>query len=168
MVSRLLLIYAVVELAAVIALLSTVGWGWALVVLLGSFVLGWGLLAPMAGSHLVRQLGHLRSGLTDPRRAASDGALVTLAIVLVLVPGVVTTVVGVLLLVPPIRAVARPGLAALGLRGVRRRTPPGNDLRNQPDYGDYIDGEVVDVRDVAPPAVPHEVRGGHPGHPGWD
>lgn len=169
MVSRLLLIYAVVELAAVIALVSTVGWGWTLLVALGTFLLGWGVLAPMAGSHLVRQIGHLRSGLTDPHRAVSDGALVTLATVLVLVPGVVTTALGVLLLVPPIRAAARPGLAAIGARGLRRRMP----LINYPsdgayDRGDYIDGEVVDVRDVEPPALRDDARGGHPGHPGWD
>ena len=36
MVSRLLLIYAVVELAAVFALVSTVGWGWTLLVLLAT------------------------------------------------------------------------------------------------------------------------------------
>lgn len=165
MVSRLLLIYAVVELAAVIALVSTVGWGWTLLVLLATSLLGWGLLAPMAGSHLVRQLGHLRSGLTDPHRAVSDGALVTLATVLVLVPGMVTTVLGVLLLVPPIRAIARPGLAAVGVR-LRRRTPLVNDPHDP--RGDYIDGEVVDVRDFEAPALPNEARGGYPGHPGWD
>jgi UPF0716 protein FxsA len=33
---------------------------------------------------------------------------------------------------------------------------------------DYIDGEVVDVRDVKAPTLPAEMRGGFPGHPGWD
>jgi UPF0716 protein FxsA len=166
MVSRLLLIYAVVEVAAVIALVSTVGWGWTLLVLLAAFLLGWGLLAPMAGSHLVRQIGQLRSGLSDPRDAVSDGALVTLAAVLVLVPGLVTTAVGLLLLVPPIRSLARPGLAAIGMRGLRRRMPLVDYPRDA--QSDYIDGEVVDVRDFEAPALPNEARGGYPGHPGWD
>lgn len=167
MLSRLLLIYAVVELAAVIALVSTVGWGWTLLVLLAAFLLGWGLLAPMAGSHLVRQIGQLRSGLTERRNVVSDGVLVTLAMVLVLVPGLVTTAVGLLLLVPPIRSLARPGLAALGVRGFRKRMPLMTDATPS-GAGDYIDGEVVDVRDFESPALRNETRGGFPGHPGWD
>jgi UPF0716 protein FxsA len=177
MMSRLFLIYAVVELAAVIALVSSLGWGWTLLALLATFVLGWALLAPMAGSQLIRQIGQLRSGLTEPRKAASDGALVTLAMALVLVPGLVTTALGLLLLVPPIRKAARPGLAALAFRGVRRRAPLvtdatlfGTDRRAGfgGDGRDYIDGEVVDVRDFRAPALPNEMRGGHPGNPAWD
>src|ERR1700739_2211121 len=120
MVSRLLLVYAIVELAVIFTLVSTIGWGWTLLALLATFVLGWGLLAPMAGSQLIRQLGQMRSGLKEPRSAMSDGALVTVATVLVLVPGLVTTALGLLLLVPPIRAVAGPGLTAIALRGLQR------------------------------------------------
>jgi UPF0716 protein FxsA len=174
MLSRLLLIYAVVELAAVIALVSTLGWGWTLLVVLATFLLAWGVLAPMAGSQLLRQVRQLRS---DPG-AVSEGTMVTLATVLILVPGLVTTVLGLLLLVPPIRSVARPGLTALGLRGWRRRMPLITDARlfgadgrrGYPAEGpaDYIDGEVVDVREYRAPALPNEMRGGFPGHPGWD
>ncbi len=157
MVRRLLLAYAVVELAVIIALVSTIGWGWTLLALLATFILGWGLFAPMAGSHLIRQLARLRSGLKEPRSALSDGAMVTLATILVLVPGLVTTTLGMLLLVPAIRAVAGPGLAAIAVRGRQRRVPlitgttPGRGRR------DYIDGEVYDVSDVIdvePPALP--------------
>lgn len=49
MVSRLLLVYAVVELAVLFALVSTIGWGWTLLMLLATFLLGWGIVAPMAG-----------------------------------------------------------------------------------------------------------------------
>ncbi len=163
MLSRLLLVYAVIELAVIIALVSTIGWGWTLLVLLATFLLGWGLLAPMAGSHLIRQLGQLRSGLTEPRSAVSDGALVTLAMALVLVPGLVTTAVGLLLLVPPVRAVAGPGLTGIALRGLQRRVPLITDAAafaadsRRGNYGegrDYIDGEVIDVQDVEPPILP--------------
>jgi UPF0716 protein FxsA len=177
MLSRLLLIYAVVELAAIAALVWTVGWGWTLLVLAASFVLGSCLLAPIAGSHLTRQIGHLRSGVAEPRSAVSDGALVTLAAVLVVVPGLVTTALGLLLLIRPIRSAAAPGLTAAAVRGLRRRVPVITDTAlfaagypsGHPDAGrDYIDGEVVDVRDVRPAALPNEPRGGFPGHPGWD
>ena len=180
MLSRLLSIYAVVELTVVIALVSTVGWGWTLLALLATFLLGWGLLAPMAGSQLLRQIGRLRSGPTEPRGgrrppagdALSDAAMVTLATVLILIPGLVTTALGLLLLVPPIRSLARPALSAIGGRGLRRM-PLSTDATlfggGYPSHGtDYIDGEVVDVRDFRPPALPNEAHGGFPGQPGWD
>lgn len=138
MVSRLLLSYAVVELAVVFALAATIGFGWTLLVLLATFVLGFGLLAPLGGWQLGRRLLWLRSGLAEPRSALSDGALVTVASVLVLVPGLVTTTMGLLLLVPPIRALARPGLTAIAAFGESGTDP------------DFIDGEVIDVIDVEP------------------
>jgi UPF0716 protein FxsA len=166
-------VYALVELAVIFALVSTIGWGWTLLVLLATFLLGWGLLAPIAGSRLIRQLGQLRSGPTEPRGALSDGALVTLAIALVLVPGLVTTALGLLLLVPRIRSVVGPGLTAIGARGLRRvpvvtYTTAFTDFRHSGDDRDYIDGEVIDVRDVDAPALPNERRGGFPGQPAWD
>jgi UPF0716 protein FxsA len=166
MVSRLLLVYAVVELAVIFMLVSTIGWGWTLLVVLATFALGWGFLAPIAGSQLIHQLGQMRSGLTEPRRAVSDGALVAAATVLVLVPGLVTTALGLLLLMPPIRAAARPGLSAIALRGWQRRVPVATytthttSFRTDAGRGysgdgrDYIDGEVIDVRDFGPPTLP--------------
>ena len=153
MVRRLVLVYAVVELAVIIALASTIGWGWTLLALLATFVLGWGLLAPMAGSHLIRQLTQLRSGSKEPRSALGDGATSTLATVLVLVPGLVTTTLGMLLLVPPVRALAGPGLAAITLQGFQRHVPLITDPAG-PGRRDYIDGEVIDVIDVEPLALP--------------
>ncbi|OBG91712.1 membrane protein FxsA [Mycobacterium sp. E3251] len=178
MLSRLFLGYAAVELAATIALVWTIGWGWTLLALAGTFLLGWGLLVPVMGSHLLRQIGHLRSGLAEPRTAVRDGTLITLATLLVLMPGLVSTVLGLLLLVRPVRAVVGPGLAAIAMRGLRRRVPMFADTtlfaagvrqRGGAAGDDYIDGEVVDVHDIRPPALPNEpVRGGYPGRPAWD
>jgi UPF0716 protein FxsA len=161
MVLRLLLLYAVVEFAVVIALASTIGWGWTLLALVGTFLLGWGVVAPMAGSHLIRQIGRLRSGLSDKRSAVRDGTMYTLATILVLVPGLATSVAGLLLLVPPIRSAAAPALAAVAVRGLQRRVTlvgyPAAAFRSHSRGAgrDYIDGEVIDVHDVEPPALPH-------------
>jgi UPF0716 protein FxsA len=157
MFRRLLLIYAVVELAATIALVATIGWGWTLVALLATFVLGVVVWAPMAGWQLSAQVMQLRAGLKEPRSALSDGAMVTGATFLVLVPGLVTTTLGILLLAPPIRNLARPALAAIALRGLEKRISLITDIRTSPDSRDYIDGEVIDVwdvRDVEPPILP--------------
>jgi UPF0716 protein FxsA len=170
MVSRLLLVYAVVELAAIFALVWAVGWGWTLLSLLVTFVLGWGLLAPIAGSQLIRDIGQMRSGLKEPRTTLGDGALVTVATGLVLVPGLVTTVLGTLLLLPPVRAAAGPGLTGIALRGLQRRAPlvgyptTFTDFRpnSAGDGRDYIDGEVIDVHDFEPPALPKDDHWGGP------
>jgi UPF0716 protein FxsA len=166
MFRRLLLIYAIVELAAILALAATIGWGWTLLVLLTVSVLGVVVGAPMAGVQLSAQVMQLRAGLKEPRSAFSDGAMVTLATVLLLVPGLVTTTLGILLMAPPIRGVARPALAAFAMRGLERRIPlitdvrmPGGgfEARESPENrnrGDYIDGEVIDVVDVEPPNLP--------------
>jgi UPF0716 protein FxsA len=169
MVSRLFVLYAVVELAVVVVLASTIGLGWTLLLLLGAFVAG----MTLAGSQLKRQLARLRSGLTRQQsRAVSDGALVALGTVLVVLPGLVTTAAGLLLLFPLTRAVARPVLTAMAVRGIGRRaslitvTTVGADrYASAPRPGpDYIDGEVIDVTDVAdvpvvdPPALPGEPK----------
>jgi UPF0716 protein FxsA len=165
MVSRLFLVYVLVELAVVVALASTIGLGWTLLLLLAAFVAGLAL----AGSQLKRQLTRLRSGLNAGQsRLATDGALVALGTVLVVIPGLVTTAAGMLLLLPPTRAAARPVLTAMAARGMGRRAPlitvttVGADryASTRQPRPDYIDGEVIDVTDVAdatdvdPPALP--------------
>jgi UPF0716 protein FxsA len=162
MVRRLLFIYAVVELAAIIALVSTIGVSWTLLVLLGAFVLGFAILAPAGGWQLSRQLVYLRLGLQEPRSALSDGAIVTVATGLVLVPGLVTTALGLLLLVPPIRAIARPGLTAIAVRGFQRRAPLITDTTAAGDGRDFIDGEVIDVWDVPDVSDVSDVSGVDP------
>jgi UPF0716 protein FxsA len=168
MVSRLFLVYVLVELAVLVALASTIGLGWTLLLLLAAFVAGLAL----AGSQLKRQLARLRNGLTTQQsQLATDGVMVALGSLLVVIPGLVTTAAGLLLLLPPTRAAARPLLTAMAVRGLTSSgrgapvitvTTVGADrYASAPrPRGDYIDGEVLDVTDVTdvsavdPPALP--------------
>lgn len=155
MAKRLFGLYVLVELAVVIALAYTIGFGWTVLVLLGTFALGLAL----AGAQLTRQVQRLRSGLSSPQGAATDGVLIALGTVLAVVPGFVTSVLGLLLLLPPTRTLARPAVAALAARGLGRIpllvTTTG---AVRPARGDYIDGQVIDVTDevidVDPPRLP--------------
>lgn len=143
---RLFLIYLVVELAVVVALVSTIGFGWTVLALIGTSVLGFVL----AGSQVKRHIRRLQSGFTTPQGAVTDSALVALGTVLVFVPGLVTTAAGLLLLTPPTRAIARPVLTAMAARRVPLITVAAAAAANRPGAGrgDYIDGEVIDVVDV--------------------
>jgi UPF0716 protein FxsA len=164
MAMRLFLVYVLVELAVVVGLVSTIGFGWTFLLVVGTFALGLAL----AGSQVKRQVQRLQSGLASPQGAVSDGALVALGTVLTVVPGLVTSALGLLLLLPPTRAAARPAVTALAARGlgrVPRIVTTAGDLHRRAGAerpgdlhrrarGDYIDGEVIDVTDVEPPRLP--------------
>ena len=150
MAMRLFLIYTLVELAVIVALASTIGFGWTVLLLLTTFVVGLAL----AGSQVKRHVRRLQSGLTATtvQGAAADSVLVALGTVFVVIPGIASSVVGALLLLPPTRVAARPLVRALAARRMPLITVAG-----APSYtagrGDYIDGEVVGVVDVEPQAV---------------
>lgn len=144
MMKRALLGYLAAELLAVIGLLWAFGLGWTLVILAGVFLAG----LVLAGSQLRAQLRTLSTTRTDPGRAAADGALVGAGAFLVLLPGVVSTAVGLLMLAPPTRGAMRPLAAGLVARGVARRFGAITLITPVPGRGDYIDGEVVDGDDI--------------------
>ena len=150
MAMRLFLLYVVIELAVIVALASTIGFGWTVLLLLSAFVVG----IALAGSQVKRHIRRLQSGLNAAtvQGAAADSVLVALGTVLVAIPGLASSVVGALLLLPPTRSVARPLVTALAARRLPLITVAGAAGYTAP-RGDYIDGEVVDVVDVEPAAV---------------
>ncbi|MCH9667797.1 MAG: membrane protein FxsA [Actinomycetia bacterium] len=153
MAMRLFLVYAVVELAVLVALASTIGFGWTVLLVAGTFLAGLAL----AGSQLRRHLRRLQSGLTaaNAQGAVTDSVLVALGTVLVVIPGLASSALGVLLLLPASRAVARPLVTAMAARraplivGVGTVGSAAAGARSgysaSRGYGDYIDGEVLDV-----------------------
>src|SRR5829696_5158665 len=153
MAMRLFLIYTLVEFAVIVALVSTIGFGWTILALLGTFVVG----LVLAGSQVKRHIRRLRAGLNAAtvHGAAADSVLVALGTVLVVIPGLASSVVGALLLLPPTRAAVRPLVMAarrIPLVTAAAASAPGWGY-TAAGRGDYIDGEVVDVVDVEPQAV---------------
>ena len=151
MVMRTFLVYALVELAVLAALAWSIGLGWTLVALLATSLVG----VALAGSQLKRQLSRLRRTRGNSQGAAADGALVALGTVLVFVPGLVTTALGSLMLMPPTRSAVRPLAGMLLTRGIARRVGMANLVNltepgRYPGRGDYIDGEVIDEQVFAP------------------
>ncbi|WP_343572052.1 FxsA family protein [Mycobacterium sp.] len=153
MVSRLFVVYVVAELAVVVALASTIGLGWTLLLLAAAFAAG----LTLAGWQLKLQLNRLRSGLrADQPKLAADSMAVALGTLLVVLPGLLTSVAGLLLVLPPTRIAVRPLLSAMVVRGLGRRIPlitvSGVGAANRAPRPDYIDGEVIGVSEVGPPA----------------
>src|SRR6478735_2289742 len=123
MAMRLFLVYTLVELAVIVALASTIGFGWTVLLLLTTFVVGLALV----GSQVKRHIRRLQSGLTAAtvQGAAADSVLVALGTVLVVIPGLASSVIGAVLLLPPTRAAARPLVTAMAARRVPLVTAAG-------------------------------------------
>ncbi|HEX2285778.1 MAG TPA: FxsA family protein, partial [Mycobacterium sp.] len=79
MAMRLFLLYAVLELAVIVALASTIGLGWTVVALLATWLVG----LTLAGSQIKRHIRRLQSGLNAAtvHGAAADSVLVALGTV---------------------------------------------------------------------------------------
>ena len=135
-------IYAAVELAAVLMLTWAFGFGWTLLVLAATFMVG----VVLAASQLRGQVGSLRRRRRDPQAAVTDGVLVGLGSFLVFLPGVVSTAAGALMLAPPTRAAMRPLASTVLNRSVMRGVGALDldPVMNRMNRGDYIDGEVIE------------------------
>jgi UPF0716 protein FxsA len=148
------LLYLVVEIVALVALASWIGVGWTLLVLLAGSVLGlW--LARREGLRAVRAMAEAARDHRVAHVEMTDGLLVAMGGLLLLVPGLVTDVAGLLLLLPPTRSLVRRRM----VREAERRAPVLRTARIRGD-GSIVDGEVVDGAAWAEP------RGARPLRPG--
>lgn len=109
--------YAVLEIAAFVAMVMTLGFGWAVLISLAVVVLGFVVLR-WQGAKVFDELRRASRNEVDVRAPLADTALVAVSTILLVVPGVVSTVAGTLLLFPPTRRVMRPAVAAVGARRV--------------------------------------------------
>lgn len=130
-----------IEITLFIKVGGVIGLGWTLAVI---------LLTAIAGSWLVRMQGamamaDLRSSLQemrDPREPIAHGAMILLAGALLILPGFFTDTLGILLLIPPIRAAA---LRFLSRRIAVGRFEFGTAPRREPHRPDVIDGEFTEI-----------------------
>jgi UPF0716 protein FxsA len=96
----------VAELASIAIVSDLVGWLWTMAGLGGAFVLGMSVLSGRGVAVMGRARAAVQAG--EPVGAVmADGALVALAGVLLMIPGFVTDVVALALLVPPVRVLLR-------------------------------------------------------------
>jgi UPF0716 protein FxsA len=141
----LLLLFVVVpiaELALIIAVGREIGVGPTVLVLLADAILG-SLLARMQGRAAWRRFSETLQAGRQPAREVVDGALVLFGGALLLTPGFLTDIFGILLLLPPTRAVARRMLVrrfahrmVVSMTAPRRPAPP-------PDAD--VEGTAVDL-----------------------
>ena len=140
-------LYVIIQVGQAIGALPTIA------ILLADSLLG-SMLMRSQGRAVWRRFNEALSAGRPPAREVLDGGLVILGGAFLLTPGFVTDAFGLVLLLPPTRAVVRGALVrrfsrrffASRLRG-RAQPPPGG-----PDPYD-VEGTATEVRDD-PPALP--------------
>ncbi len=137
------------EIAALIAVGQVIGAWWTITILVvDSLVGGW--LIKREGGRAWKGLSEALSSGRMPAREIADGALILVGGTLMLTPGFVTDAVGLLLILPFTRPVARRLLTGVvsrrllvvgvppgGTSGTAQRPGPGSD-------DSVVQGEVVD------------------------
>lgn len=127
MYAALFLLYVVVEIAALVLVGNAIGVLWTVLLLLGGTLIGL-LLMRSQWRRVMDGLRRAASGDGSPGAAVADGALVALGSALMFVPGLVTSVLGLLFLVPhPVGTSARRGPA--GRQACRHRRGRGGGVR---------------------------------------
>ena len=151
---------ALAELAVFLLIAAWIGLGWTILATLATGALGWVLLARQ-GTRALADLRERARSRQAPGRELGDAGLVALGGLLMVLPGFLSDLVGLLLLLPVSRRPARALLARMvasrlpvGLRGpVRvhsdRTAPVGGATRMERPL--VIEGEIV--RDVDPGAA---------------
>ncbi|MDY6808828.1 MAG: FxsA family protein [Actinomycetota bacterium] len=107
--------YLAIEIGAFVAMTHFLGLGWAVLITLGAVVAGFALLQQQ-GRKVFAELRRASRNEVDPRGPLTDTALLAAATLLMVLPGVVSTTVGLILLVPPVRRALRPVVAAAGAK----------------------------------------------------
>ena len=134
-----LLALPLMELAVFIAVAASIGFVWTLSLVLAGSLAGALILRHAGGSHIARIRVALGDGGMTAVQADSSGFLILLAGILLLIPGFITDIMGLLLLIGPLRR-------ALGA-ALRRGPPP-------PRADGVVDLAPEQWRRVPDPALP--------------
>ncbi|GAA1968830.1 FxsA family protein [Amycolatopsis minnesotensis] len=147
-----LLLYVVAEVAAVWAVSSAIGFlGTIGLLIAGAFVGSW--LARREGARAMRAFVETAQAGKPAHNELTDGMLVALGGVLILLPGFVSDVAGLLMLFPPTRILVR----KWWLRRAERRAVAYANHQRGPVM--VVDSEVVPEEPKEPTARPTVIEG---------
>jgi UPF0716 protein FxsA len=140
----------VAELYLVITLGMTIGWLPTLLIAVVTGMAGVALARVQGVATLTKLSNQMQAG-EPPNDTILDGAIILFAGFLLMMPGVITDVLGLLLLIPPVRKLLKPLLrnakARNGGPGVRVWTYGSTIGANPtPPKDRIIEAEVIDVR----------------------
>jgi UPF0716 protein FxsA len=133
-----------VEIIVLIQVGQAIGAWWTILLLIADSVFGAWLIKHEGRRAMAALSGSLAAGRM-PARELADGALIVLGGALMLSPGFVTDLFGMLCILPMTRPLARRGLSHFFAAQLTTGTFGPDVQRPRPDpSGDVIQGEVVD------------------------
>jgi UPF0716 protein FxsA len=142
----LFIVVPIAELAVLIQVGQLIGVWWTIALLVADAILG-SLLARSQGRLVWRRFNEALQAGRAPAREVMDGALVLFGGALLLTPGFLTDILGIVLLLPPTRALVRAvlvrrfaGRMVASMRGPRVGGPGGARPRQAYD----VEGTAVD------------------------
>ncbi len=136
------IVLPIAELAVIIQVGREIGLWWTIALLVADSILG-SLLMRSQGRAAWRRFNDAVAERRIPAREVIDGVLVIFGGALLLTPGFITDVFGLLFLLPPTRAVLRGLLLRRGALRMIRSAEVRMGRRGQPPYD--VDGHAVDV-----------------------
>jgi UPF0716 protein FxsA len=149
------IVWPVTELWLLFQLSDAFGFVTALVLVFGTGILGAWLAKWQGLRAIIRLQNDIRQGVM-PAQAIGDGALILVAGVLLITPGVMSDVAGILLLVPPLRKVVMTGLSRWFANRIRVQSTgfwqatdgrlPGDDTVRDPST--VVEARVIDSQVV--------------------
>lgn len=142
MPALLFVLYVIVEVAALDAVGQWIGVLPTVLLLIAGSAAGM-VLVGAQGRRVFDQFRRVGRGEVTPGTAVADGVLVALGGVLMFVPGLVTSVLGLLLLLPVTRGLVRPAVTALAARRVGRLVRTARYDGVVVDADGVVDGVVV-------------------------
>ena len=141
----LFIVVPIAELAVIIQVGQVIGVLPTVAILVADSILG-SVLMRAQGRAAWRRFNEAVRGGRVPAREVIDGALVLFGGALLLTPGFLTDVLGLVLLIPPTRAAIRTVLA----RRLAHRMLATATTTRRPRRGHDVDGTAVDVEDRQP------------------
>jgi len=141
----LFIVVPIAELYVIIQIGGLIGVWATLALLLAGALLG-SLLLRHQGRGAWRRFNEALAARRFPGREVADGLLIAVGAALLLTPGFITDIVGLLLLIPPTRAIARRLMRPLLLRRFRIVAFPSRTGARQP-YDFDATGEEVPADD---------------------
>jgi len=151
----ILVIWPLAEIFVMIKVAEAIGLLWMLLLLVVSWPIGTRILRTQGRAAWRRFVDAVQAGRV-PAEEALNGALVLLGGLLLLVPGFITDAIGLLLLIPPTRLLARRAVARHSSSGwvnrvasfgggfaSSRQNPGGREDKSRADYD--VDSTAVDI-----------------------
>lgn len=153
MVRLLVVALVLAEIASLVLVGQGLGVLLTLLLVVLAALLGGAILRRQGGDALKGMRGALQAG-QDPRASLLRGGFRVAAALLLILPGFLSDLVALLLLLPPVQRLMAQGLARKGLRVARgsRRGPEVAQSRRMPPSAHVVD--EAEWEEVAPPKPP--------------